>query len=76
MERIQLRIGHLAGCGCPVTAIDENGFVISHRDGCIHGGDERVDVYHGQAVCSGNGVVAVLRLDLPYPHEMPGWGHS
>jgi hypothetical protein len=50
------------------------GFTILHEPGCFLSGEEFVAAYCGQAVCSGQGVVAVLRLDLPYPHQMPGWG--
>lgn len=77
MERTQLKVGHRALCGCPVTAIDADGFTISHRAECNLAGVERVTAYLGQAVCSSpDGVPAVLRIDLPYPHQMPGWGHS
>lgn len=73
MARIQLKVGHIAGCGCPVVAVTEDGYTIRHDSGCSLHGDEHVEAYHGQAVCSGDCVVAVLRLDLPYPHQMPGW---
>ena len=76
INHVQLVIGHRAGCGCPVTQLDSDGYTIVHRRTTCRirrrEAVERVSGFGGQACCSSAnpGELALLRLDLPYPHVL------
>jgi len=73
---IQIVEGLVSGCGCQVTAIVPGShFSIYHHDDCSYSVYEHrtvVQCTEGQAVCSTQDkhTKAVMRLDLPWPHEL------
>ncbi len=68
--------GLVTGCGCRVTAVRPGShYTIYHHDDCPHSRYVRREIVRctaGQAVCSTQDehVKAVMRLDLPWPHEI------
>lgn len=79
---IELHEGQVAGCGCTVVSVRPNShFTIIHNDACLtrfplFQRREVVRCVDGQAVCTtpDEYVRAVMRLDLPWPHELPSFG--
>jgi len=73
---VEIVEGMTAGCGCQVTSVrPRSHYTIYHHDGCTikrHAHREVVRCTSGQAVCSTPDphTKAVMRLDLPWPHEL------
>ena len=74
---VQIVEGMTAGCGCQVTSVRPGShFSIYHHDDCRNHHLTRREVVQctpeGQAVCSTPDphTKAVMRLDLPWPHEL------
>ncbi len=79
---VELREGMVSGCDCIVTSVRPGShFTTMHTDECLtrfplFQRREVVRCVDGQAVCStpDEHVKAVMRLDLPWPHELPSFG--
>ena len=74
---VQIVEGMVAGCGCQVTSVRPGShFAIYHFSSCRNSHHSRREVVkctkEGQAVCSTTDpkTKAVMRLDLPWPHEL------
>jgi len=79
----QIHEGMVTGCGCQITTVRPGShFTIFHNNDCylmVPGSRtprrEVVRCYEGQGVSStaDDHTKAVMRIDLPWPHEMEGW---
>ena len=73
----QIVEGMITGCGCQVTSVrPDSHYTIYHHDDCKNRHQVRREVVpctpEGQAVCSTPDLhtKAVMRLNLPWPHEL------
>jgi len=73
---VQIVEGLVSGCGCQVTVVvPSSHYAIYHHDDCYLSRQVRREVVQctaGQAVCSTQDkhTKALMRLDLPWPHEL------